>query len=583
MANNPYAAIALKDDANPYAAIAIKDQPPAPPRSMLKNLQGAFDELATPPPFDVHHPISSGAQDFGAGVFGLLSPLMHPVQTGKTAVGLLGAGFGTPNAFTQEAEEGMIKPLIRNEGESGGQYASRLAGEGISALPSLAAPEMLRDLPIAAGDLREAALGDPNVAALKGLRVGRGSAKALPMIRDVEAARPFLKGAQSLEDLQSKIPAAKEEIWGPYQETVDSIGGKRVEGPDGPTTVRDLENERLQISANLRTLKQGGPEAIQLAAQKGMNQADLLAREKAVQSALDPHLEAAGIDPRLIRQNFGSVARVGSRVAGKSTLAEPNAPYGFGRMLNMRIDNPRSWFGEPAAGLRDLVAGRPWWSGKPTDINLREAFRTGGPKPDFRAPLSAMPWETPPHLLESDVAGNAPFGEELSPGGMNGIPERNPVRVTPPPNVRGLLPLNASEANFMRRYIEPEPKGIRTPPPVPQLALPASASEAEPQSFAIMRPKGAPGEITRVIPTRLERLQAQGQVLPPVSGLRGLLPAPEVPAPSPEPTTAHVYPAGSAFRGLPMETPVYPAGSAFRPKAVFDLEKYLEGLTPKGK
>src|SRR5208282_4918313 len=127
-----------------------------------------------------------------------------------------------------------------------------------------------------------------------------------------QGSRPFLKGATNLEDLQTKVPAAKAEIWGPYQKTVDSISGKKVTGPDGPTTVGALEKERLELSALNRGLKQQSPEAIQLAQQKGMTQAQLLDREKAVQGALDPHWEQAGIDAKQIRQTFGQVAQVGS-------------------------------------------------------------------------------------------------------------------------------------------------------------------------------------------------------------------------------------------------------------------------------
>ena len=319
----------------------------------------------------------------------------------------------------------------------------------------MAAPGRTPIAPIAA-PLRRMALGDPNAAALKGLRVGPASAKSLSTLKSVEGARPYMQGVQSLADAQARVPAAKAEIWNPYKQAIDKIGGKQVMGPDGPTTVGDLENERLQISANLRTLKSGSPEGIQLAAQKGMNQADLLAREKAVQSALDPHLAEAGIDPKLIRGTFGDVAQVGGRLSGKSTLAEPSQPYGFGRMLNMRIDNPRSWLGEPAQGVRDLAAGRPLWSGKPTDINIREAFRSGGPKPDFRAPASAMPRYTQPFArLEANVPGNAGYGE-IDRGSMSGIPHPGPV-VTPAPRVFARLPeiTTPGEVQPMVRYAKP--------------------------------------------------------------------------------------------------------------------------------
>jgi hypothetical protein len=64
------------------------------------------------------------------------------------------------------------------------------------------------------------------------------------------------------------------------------------------------------------------------------------------------------------------------------------------------------------------------------------------------------PWENSPRLLEANVPGNAGYGD-VDAGSMSGIPERNPVRVTPAPNVRGLLPDTASEPNWMRRNIKP--------------------------------------------------------------------------------------------------------------------------------
>jgi hypothetical protein len=357
-------------------------------------------------------------------VEGIGHALAHPIDTAK--------------GMWDEAKENPI-----------GAAGSLVGGAALGELGGAA-------LKPAGSAIRSAALGDPNVAALKGLRVGPASAKSLSTLKSVEGARPFMQGVESLADAQARVPAAKAEIWSPYKQAIDKIGGKQVMGPDGPTTVGDLENERLQISANLRTLKSGSPEGIQLAAQKGMNQADLLAREKAVQSALDPHLAEAGIDPKLIRGTFGDVAQVGGRLGGKSTLAEPSQPYGFGRMLNMRIDNPRSWLGEPAQGVRDLAAGRPLWSGKPTDINIREAFRGGGPKPDFRAPASAMPrYQQPFAQLEANVPGNAGYGD-IDKGSMAGLPHLGPT-VTPAPRVFAQLPeiTTPGEVQPMVRYAKP--------------------------------------------------------------------------------------------------------------------------------
>ena len=288
--------------------------------------QEAFGPQMAPPNEGIGHHIMRGISNFGGAAAGAIPEmLMHPVKTVQSAMHMAEAAQGDPSGLVED-----ITPLVQSFREHPEETSESMAGNivgGIDAGPALGMAGDLAGKGVSA--IRDAAMGDPDVAALKGLRVAPSSAKSLSTLKSVEGARPYLKGAKSLEDVQARVPAAKNEIWGPYQKTVDAIGGKKVQGPDGPTTVRDLENERLQISANLRALKQGGPEAVQLATQKGMNQADLLAREKAVQSALDPHLEQAGIDPKLIRQTFSNVAQIGGRVAGKSTMAESSSALWF--------------------------------------------------------------------------------------------------------------------------------------------------------------------------------------------------------------------------------------------------------------
>lgn len=126
---------------------------------------------------------------------------------------------------------------------------------------------------------------------------------------------------------------------------------------------------------------------------------------------------------------------------------------------------------------------------------------------------------------------------------------------------------------YARPYIEPEPQGIRTPVPAQLHGLPAVASEGE--ARPMLGNYRAPGDTTRVVPSRLERLQTQGEPLPSTPGIRGLLPAPAVPTPSLEPTIAPVFPPGSQFRNI-QETPYYPPASQFRAKLPeFDIEEYL--------
>jgi hypothetical protein len=239
------------------------------------------------------------------------------------------------------------------------------------------------------------------------------------MVSSVQTARPYLQGAESLEDLQHLIPQAKNEIWDPYKQTIEAVRDNPVKGPDGMTTIGELEAERLQLSALNRGLKSRLPEAIQEAQQKGMSAADLLAREKAVTGALDPELSRYGIDPQAIRKNFGAVARVGQQVSGRDTLIEPQKPYGIGRMANLSFEKPLAAPGEIIGGLRDIAAGRPLFRGSPTDVGIREGFRGSFDKPNLG---QYTPFK-PTGLLESPAielnrppeAGGTPEGYRAPP------------------------------------------------------------------------------------------------------------------------------------------------------------------------
>jgi hypothetical protein len=549
----------------------------APARPQGNAIQRAFDNLTTvTPQQDANTPaLLKPLAHFGAGAIqGATSPFVHPAQTVEGLGHAIMHPVDTAQSMWASAKEDPAKAVGNLVG---GAVTGDAVAEGMAAIPKVGSA------------IRTAAIGDPDVAALKGLRVGPASPKSLSTLKSVEGARPYLQGVRSLEDAQSRVPLAKAEIWNPYQQAIDSIGGKQVMGPDGPTTIGDLENERLQISANLRTLKSGTPEGIQLAAQKGMNQADLLAREKAVQAALDPHLEQAGIDPKAIRGTFGNVAQVGGRLSGKSTLAEASQPYGFGKMAKIDLAHPLQTPQNIASGVRDLVAGRPWWSGKPTDVNLSEAFRTGGPKPDFRAPASAMPWETPPKQLEANVPGNAGYGD-IDRGSMAGIPHPGP-QVPPAPRVFAQLPETGSEPNWMRRYVEPpEPSTIRPMPPEVFKQLPERASPGETQPYIAHRTieRGPSGELTRVAPPEFLRPSEPMPMARTVSPSgevrtvpRALLPEKTFPDNTPPPETlTHAFPAGSEFRGNP-ETPYYPAASAFRakmPTKGFNFDEHVDTL-----
>lgn len=110
---------------------------------MPNKFQTFYDKLTAPVPYTgfnslEENPISEALSNLGAGVFQIPAPLVHPIQTGKTLMGLAGAGLGTPNQFTQPAEEGLIKPFIKGPNESGKKYISRLGGIATTMLPSIA-------------------------------------------------------------------------------------------------------------------------------------------------------------------------------------------------------------------------------------------------------------------------------------------------------------------------------------------------------------------------------------------------------------------------------------------------------------
>lgn len=111
--------------------------------SMRQNFQTAFDELATPPKFDPHHPISSGAQDFGAGVIGLMSPIFHPEQTAKGFAEL--SNPVTAPMATAPIARGLVSAFRRNP-----------VGEGIAAVPGVVSAFVAPEAEGAARDIGSA-------------------------------------------------------------------------------------------------------------------------------------------------------------------------------------------------------------------------------------------------------------------------------------------------------------------------------------------------------------------------------------------------------------------------------------------
>lgn len=347
------------------------------------------------------HEVQQGAQpgdgmmmgalkNFGAGgadvIHGIGHAVLHPVDTISDYAHEQEAQAEKP--IGQQLKDAVTSGRILGMGGEGlVSTAKGMLYAPMRTLGSLGTGAIIGGAPGGlAGDaatLRSAAIGDTDAAALKGLRVPPKGKKVLPMQSSVQTARPYLQGASSLEDLQTRVPQAKAEIFGPYKDTIDAVGHVPTMGPDGPTTIGDLENERQELSAMNRGLKTGDPSALRLAEQKGMSQAESLAREKAIQDHLDPALSRYGINPQGIRQAYGSVARIGNQVEGRSTLLEKPQPSGLGKIGQISLKQPLQAPGQILSGMRDIVAGRPWLSMSPTDIGVREGFANAGPKPDF--------------------------------------------------------------------------------------------------------------------------------------------------------------------------------------------------------
>jgi len=333
--------------------------------------------------------IENIGQGGGQAIHGLANMIQHPLDTAHREVDAVRAG---PKAWLDEAHQEVDAARAdpsRFVGNSIGQL-------GTGAILGEAGGSVLKPLVNGAGKMataaRTAAIGDEDAAALRGLRVPASGKKVLPMQSSVQNARPYLQGASSLEDLQTRVPTAKNEVFQPYKDTIDAVGDNPVKGPDGMTTIRALDNERQELSAMNRGLKTGDPSALRLAEQKGLSQADSLAREKAIKSALFPELSKYGIDPQGIMKDYGSLSRIGNQIEGRSTLLEKPQAYGFAKAANpfeltkgVELTKPSTYV-KPLSNLadagKDIAAGR-YWTASPTDVGIRQGFANAGPKPDF--------------------------------------------------------------------------------------------------------------------------------------------------------------------------------------------------------
>jgi hypothetical protein len=470
----------------PTASAAETPTATVQPKSLLTRVQDSFDTNTRTSPKE---PLLQTGLKSVVGAVG--APFVHPL---KTASGMLSMIADSPDYpqlpmkvngqlhLPTERSNPLLDQGIQayHDYKDGGlpYAATKLGGQVLGAELLGGAVKSGVGAAGSVGDtistLRDAAIGDPQAAALRGLRVGPASNKALSTLSAVEGSRPFLQGARSLEDLQSRIPVAKDQIWSPYNDALSRVGNKQT--PLG--TLNELEARRMEVSAQLRALKSGDPQAVALAQQKGLTQADLLDEERNIKATLDPELRKAGVDPLAIRKAFAQVGTVERRVAGKSTVAEKPQPYGLGKLTGFDLAKPLKSIPIVKDAVTDIAAGRPLFSGKPTDISIREAFRKGGSKPNFYVD---NPIPQPAGYLEAGTIG-MPGGEDYS---IGGIPNR-PSVITPQPQSFPRLPASVSSGEALPMI------GVRATPP-PALAADFARTRIRPTEFAspeIIPPRG---------------------------------------------------------------------------------------------
>jgi hypothetical protein len=386
--------------------------PPLPAAPVPAGLRGAPTGAGT---LTGSHPVFdalSGISNFGAGTLNGIKNLpagllrMIPDMARQAAFGnpmlptrnSINAAFQPPPSFNQAAQ--VAQDLKDKPAETLTYGAGNIAGP-TALLGGLGevAPNIAPIVKAGGVKLRTAAIGDPDVALARGLGITkstRSGANAIntvgeadpdaPGLDEAQGARPFGKGAKNRADLEAKLSAARPEINAPLNQAHDLVANKRISGPDGPTTVGALEAERSELSPKLDALRRNPAEANRMLQNGQTALAAAKERYDALTRAMTPHLDETGIDSRAIRTQDAQVASTLGRIKGKTTLPETPQPYGFGKIASINLAEPKTWLGKPLEGARDIVAGRPLWSGRPTDVNIRDAFYNAGQKPTFSGP-----------------------------------------------------------------------------------------------------------------------------------------------------------------------------------------------------
>jgi hypothetical protein len=341
---------------------------------------------------------------FGQGTAeALTNPFLHPIDTARALM--------TPGTIQGDAD------MLRNAAKNPANTLGQIAGGAILGHVGGGLSEGLKDF----------ATTDPQAAAMRGLRIPAGSKNAQSILGKVETAKPYLQGADSLEDLQSRLPAAKSEVYGPYNDFIEANRHASIDGPSGPSTIGDLYDRDKAITAQLGQIK-NDPMAMQQAAQKGLNQADLIAEQKAIREKLFPAAEQAGVDATGINKTYGALKGVEKQVAGKNTLIVPDEPMGLGRIQNLKLRPDLGLLKEIKPFAQDILNGR-FWSGNPVDLGIKDAFANAGPKPDLGRyeplPRLQLPSQASPITVPEPHQFTAPYTPKTAASLLDlGIPEK---------------------------------------------------------------------------------------------------------------------------------------------------------------
>lgn len=134
------------------------ERTPQPSMSLIRRGQNAFDAAATPEPIRPSSSIGgmtkSALNDLGAGITGMAAPLVHPLAFAKsTQPHGAWETLGGPAAV---AIDRLAAPFMKQEGESGSDYGSRVVGQAVSMLPQALGAKMAPELPEAVKPYRSA-------------------------------------------------------------------------------------------------------------------------------------------------------------------------------------------------------------------------------------------------------------------------------------------------------------------------------------------------------------------------------------------------------------------------------------------